>query len=113
VVRRHPDIKWLRRETDASEFGRTQAELLEALWRVLAPDGRLLYATCSVFPEENGAQVDNFLLQHPEAEILPLPGLAEGDEEAPRPFECQILPSADSDGFFYALLKKTAAQAQE
>ena len=109
VVRRHPDIKWLRRKTDASEFGRTQTELLEALWRVLAPDGKLLYATCSVFPEENGAQVDNFLLRHPEAEMLPLRGPAEGDEGALRLFEGQILPSADSDGFFYALLKKTSA----
>jgi 16S rRNA (cytosine967-C5)-methyltransferase len=112
VVRRHPDIKWLRRKTDTAEFGRTQAELLEALWRVLAPDGKLLYATCSVFPEENGAQVDNFLLRHPEAEMLPLPGRAQGDNGAPRPLTCQILPSADSDGFFYALLKKTTAQAE-
>ncbi len=109
VVRRHPDIKWLRRKTDVSEFGRTQAELLEALWRVLAPDGKLLYATCSVFPEENGAQVDNFLLRHPDAEMLPLPGLAENDKGAPRPLEGQILPSAHSDGFFYALLKRTTA----
>jgi 16S rRNA (cytosine967-C5)-methyltransferase len=62
-----------------------------------------------VFPEENGAQVDNFLLRHPEAEMLPLPGPAAGDEEALRLFEGQILPSADSDGFFYALLKKTSA----
>jgi 16S rRNA (cytosine967-C5)-methyltransferase len=109
VVRRHPDIKWLRRKADVSEFGRTQAELLEALWRVLAPDGKLLYATCSVFPEENGAQVDNFLLRHPDAEMLPLPGLAENDKGAPRPLEGQILPSANSDGFFYALLKRTTA----
>jgi 16S rRNA (cytosine967-C5)-methyltransferase len=109
VVRRHPDIKWLRRKTDVSEFGRTQAELLEALWRVLAPDGKLLYATCSVFPEENGAQVDNFLLRHPDAEMLPLPGLAENDKGPPRPLEGQILPSANSDGFFYALLKRTTA----
>jgi 16S rRNA (cytosine967-C5)-methyltransferase len=109
VVRRHPDIKWLRRKTDASGFGRTQAELLEALWRVLAPDGKLLYATCSVFPEENGAQVENFLLRHPEAEMLPLAGLAESGEGSSRAWECQILPSADSDGFFYALLKKTTA----
>jgi 16S rRNA (cytosine967-C5)-methyltransferase len=109
VVRRHPDIKWLRRKTDVSEFGRTQAELLEALWRVLAPDGKLLYTTCSVFPEENGAQVDNFLLRHPDAEMLPLPGLAGNDNGAPRPLEGQILPSANSDGFFYALLKRTTA----
>jgi len=109
VVRRHPDIKWLRRRTDVSEFGRTQAQLLEALWRVLAPDGKLLYATCSVFPEENGAQVDNFLLRHPDAKMLPLPGLAENDKGAPRPLEGQILPSANSDGFFYALLRRTTA----
>jgi 16S rRNA (cytosine967-C5)-methyltransferase len=66
-----------------------------------------LYATCSVFPEENGAQVDSFLLRHAEAEMLPLPGPAGGDE-GPRLFEGQVLPSADSDGFFYALLKKTS-----
>ena len=107
VVRRHPDIKWLRRKSDAPEFGRVQAELLEALWRVLAPDGKLLYATCSVFPEENGAQVDGFLLRHPEAERLPLPGLAQNDTLTVRPSEGQILPSAHSDGFFYALLRKT------
>jgi 16S rRNA (cytosine967-C5)-methyltransferase len=109
VVRRHPDIKWLRRKTDTAEFSRTQAQLLEALWRVLAPDGKLLYATCSVFPEENGAQLDNFLVRHPEAEMLPLAGLAGGGERASRRLECQILPSAESDGFFYALLKKTSA----
>ena len=113
VVRRHPDIKWLRRKTDAPEFGRVQAELLEALWRVLAPDGKLLYATCSVFPEENGVQVDGFLLRHPEAERLPLPGLAQSDNGPARPFEGQILPSAHSDGFFYALLRKTTAQTEE
>jgi 16S rRNA (cytosine967-C5)-methyltransferase len=96
VVRRHPDIKWLRRRADASEFARTQAVLLEALWRVLAADGKLLYATCSVFPEENAEQMRAFLLRHPEAAMLPLPDLAEG----------QILPRPDSDGFFYALLKK-------
>jgi len=52
--------------------------------------------------------VDSFLLRHAEAEMLPLPGPAEGDEQGPRLFEGQILPSADSDGFFYALLKKTS-----
>ena len=108
VVRRHPDIKWLRRRTDASEFCRVQAELLDALWRVLAPDGKLLYATCSVFPEENSVQVRDFLLRHPEAEMLPLASFTGREEGAPSPLECQILPSADSDGFFYALLKKNS-----
>ncbi|HEX4797691.1 MAG TPA: 16S rRNA (cytosine(967)-C(5))-methyltransferase RsmB [Burkholderiales bacterium] len=96
VVRRHPDVRWLRRRADTAEFARAQAELLDALWPVLAADGKLLYATCSVFPEENGGQVRAFLTRHPEAELLPLPGLDDG----------QILPSACSDGFFYALLTK-------
>ena len=96
VVRRHPDIRWLRRRADTAEFARAQAELLDALWPALAVDGKLLYATCSVFPEENGGQVRAFLTRHPEAELLPLPGLDGG----------QILPSAYSDGFFYALLTK-------
>lgn len=97
VVRRHPDIKWLRRRTDAAAFGRTQAELLDALWRVLAPGGKLLYATCSLFAEENDEQIRAFLIRHPEAEALPLAGLEDG----------QILPGADTDGFFYALLGRT------
>jgi 16S rRNA (cytosine967-C5)-methyltransferase len=102
VVRRHPDIKWLRRRTDPAEFARTQAQLLDALWRVLAPGGKLLYATCSVFPEENGAQVREFLVRRPDAEMLPLPKFPGWDDDA----QGQILPSAVSDGFYYALLQK-------
>jgi 16S rRNA (cytosine967-C5)-methyltransferase len=108
VVRRHPDIKWLRRKTDAAGFGRMQAQLLDALWRVLAPGGKLLYATCSVFPEENGAQVREFLLRRPEAETLPLPKFAGWSDDT----QGQILPSAVSDGFYYALLKKPGRQAE-
>jgi 16S rRNA (cytosine967-C5)-methyltransferase len=108
VVRRHPDIKWLRRKTDAAGFGRMQAQLLDALWRVLAPGGKLLYATCSVFPEENGAQVREFLLRRPEAETLPLPKFAGWGDDT----QGQILPSAVSDGFYYALLKKPGPQAE-
>jgi len=106
VVRRHPDIKWLRRESDMAGFGRTQAQLLDALWRVLAPGGKLLYTTCSVFPEENGVQVREFLLRRPEVEMLPLPKLPGWDEGG------QLLPSAVSDGFYYALLKKPGSQAE-
>ena len=108
VVRRHPDIKWLRRRTDAAEFGRVQAQLLDSLWRVLAPGGKLLYATCSVFPEENGAQVRDFILRRPEAEPLPLPKFPGWDDDD----HGQILPSAVSDGFYYALLKKPDFQAE-
>src|SRR5262245_26858462 len=102
VVRRHPDIKWLRRRADIAAFGRTQAQLLDALWRVLAPGGKLLYATCSVFPEENGAQVREFLERRPEAESLQLPKFPGWDDDA----QGQILPGAISDGFYYALLRK-------
>lgn len=96
VVRRHPDIRWLRRAGDVEACARTQGKMLEALWRVLAPDGKLLYATCSVFPAENALQVSAFLDRHPDAEGHALPGLPGG----------QVLPHAESDGFFYALLKK-------
>ncbi|MFM9979577.1 MAG: 16S rRNA (cytosine(967)-C(5))-methyltransferase RsmB [Burkholderiales bacterium] len=96
IVRRHPDIKWLRQPGDPGRFARTQAQILEALWRVLAPDGKLLYVTCSVFPEENAEVVDAFCAGHPEARRLSLPG------DAP----AQLLPDADHDGFFFALLHK-------
>jgi len=102
VVRRRPDVKWLRRKTDTVEFARKQAQLLDALWRVLAPGGKLLYTTCSVFPEENGAQVREFLVRQPEARTLPLPELPGWSETT----QGQILPSAECDGFFYALLEK-------
>jgi 16S rRNA (cytosine967-C5)-methyltransferase len=97
VVSRHPDIKWLRRAGDLTALGRTQAAILDALWRVLAPGGKLLYATCSVFPEENQAQVDAFLAREPQARRLPLAAL---------PPSGQLLPGGDHDGFFYALLEK-------
>jgi 16S rRNA (cytosine967-C5)-methyltransferase len=102
VVRRHPDIKWLRRESDVEEFARSQGRLLDASWRVLAPGGKLLYATCSVFPEENGDQVRGFLSRQPGAGLLPLPRLSGWEDSA----RGQILPSASSDGFYYALLMK-------
>lgn len=92
VVRRHPDIKWLRRERDLAGFAREQARLLAALWRVLAPDGKLLYVTCSVFAEENEAAVDAFLARRTGARRLPLPGIDDG----------QLLPDGEHDGFFYA-----------
>lgn len=94
VVRRHPDIKWLRRASDMQGFARRQAGILDALWQVLAPGGRLLYVTCSVFPEENDAVVDAFCRRTPAAGRLPLP-------EGATP---QLLPGPRHDGFYYALL---------
>jgi 16S rRNA (cytosine967-C5)-methyltransferase len=96
VARRHPDIKWLRREADIAKFARTQAEILDALWRVLAPGGKLLYATCSLFPEENGRQVAAFAARQEDCMRLPL----EGDSEL------HLLPTEEHDGFYYALLQK-------
>ncbi|WP_291993521.1 16S rRNA (cytosine(967)-C(5))-methyltransferase RsmB [Candidatus Accumulibacter sp. ACC003] len=93
VVRRHPDIKYLRRESDIRQFARLQAEILDQLWSLLKAGGRFLYATCSLFPEENGAQIDAFLCRQPDARRL--------SEE-------RLLPQDEHDGFFYALLQKAA-----
>src|SRR5574343_82346 len=91
VVRRNPDVKWLRREADIASFAAAQARILDALWPVLRPGGKLLYATCSVFPAENGGQIDRFIERQPQARRR--------DEE-------QLLPTAEHDGFFYCLLEK-------
>ena len=97
VVRRNPDIKWLRRPQDLTGFARQQSAMLDALWRLLAPGGKLLYATCSIFIEENNAQVDAFVARQSDAERCALPQpVATG----------QLLPDAEHDGFFYALLRK-------
>lgn len=96
IVRRHVDIKWLRRETDIVSFTRQQSRILRGLWRTLSNGGKLLYVTCSIFPEENQRQIDAFLAEQADARQLPL--------EEPR--DGQLLPCADHDGFFYALLQK-------
>ncbi|MBI3147868.1 MAG: 16S rRNA (cytosine(967)-C(5))-methyltransferase RsmB [Betaproteobacteria bacterium] len=104
VLRRHPDIKWLRRERDIEELASYQREIATALWPLLAPGGRMLYATCSVFRAENAQSVDTVFSRRPDARriALNLPGAHEG----------QLLPAAreaahNHDGFFYALLEKT------
>ena len=94
VVRRHPDIKWLRRKKDIPSFAAQQLDILQALWALLAQDGKLLYATCSVFKQENQDVIDQFAAMTPGAQQLSLP-LA------------QLLPSDEHDGFFYAILQKT------
>ena len=96
VVRRHPDAKWLRQPKDVAGFATTQREILDALWPVLAPGGKMLYCTCSVFPEENGRQIAAFLERHSDAERI----LIEGQPEL------QLLPNIDHDGFYFALLHK-------
>jgi 16S rRNA (cytosine967-C5)-methyltransferase len=98
VARRHPDIKWLRRSQDLPAFAARQAAILDALWQVLGPGGKLLYVTCSVFALENEAVVGDFVARAPRARRLEL---ADG-----RPAQC--LPVAEHDGFFYALIEKRA-----
>lgn len=104
VVRRHPDIKWLRREADIAGFARTQAEILDALWRVLAPGGTMLYATCSLFTQENEEQVAAFAARHPDAVPLPIGQQRMG--EGTTSLRLQLTPQAEHDGFYYALLQK-------
>ncbi len=116
VVRRHPDIRWLRRDEDVPALARIQAELLEALWPTLKPGGWLLYATCSVFRSEGEHQIDAFLQRHGASEVhldrrspghlLPLPdngSMGADDASGKRSGD---LPGAFADGFFYALLQK-------
>ncbi|HRL75064.1 MAG TPA: 16S rRNA (cytosine(967)-C(5))-methyltransferase RsmB [Candidatus Accumulibacter phosphatis] len=93
VVRRHPDIKYLRRESDIRRFVHLQREILDGLWPLLKAGGRMLYATCSLFVDENEAQIDAFLFRQPAARRL--------SEE-------RLLPREEHDGFYYALLEKAA-----
>jgi len=106
VTRRHPDIKWLRREGDIAQFAAQQHAMTDALWRLLARGGKFLYVTCSVFREENHQQVARFVEHHADAQPLPLPVDEFPADEFPDELAGQILPDAVHDGFFYALLQK-------
>ncbi len=106
VVRRHPDIKWLRRESDVAGFVAQQRRLLDSLWTMLAGGGRLLYSTCSVFRAENAEQIDDFLARHPDATRAQLQRACTWVDA-----DGQLLPAEGTaehnhDGFFYALLQK-------
>ena len=102
VIRRHPDILWLRKATDIEALTMLQAEILESLWHTLKPGGILLYATCSILLEENQQQICQFLEQHEDAKLLPLT-TSETEQNPGR----QILPGeGQMDGFYYARLQK-------
>ena len=107
IVRRHPDIRWLRRQTDIDQLVAIQARLLNQLWPLIKPGGRLLYCTCSVFKAEGEQHVTAFLANHNQAKILASPEhlLPYGDHPTAMPADN---PSSDHDGFYYALLEKAA-----
>ncbi len=106
VIRRHPDIKLLRRPDDRKTLGRMQRQLLSAAWRTLAPGGTIIYATCSIFGDENQGVISDFDAEHEDAEILPLAGPWGRRVGAGR----QILPGEHGmDGFFYGALRKRPA----
>lgn len=108
IVRRHPDVRWLRRESDVAQLASTQAALLEALWPLLKPGGRLLYCTCSVFRDEGDARIQTFVAHNTGAALQPAPGHLKPHGGAIG----DALPDnleGDHDGFFYALAEKSAA----
>ncbi len=106
IVRRHPDVRWLRRESDIAQLAALQAQLLKALWPLLRPGGRLLYCTCSVFRAEGDGQVQTFLANNTDALLQPSPGhLIPGKGDTTEAVPDNL--SGDHDGFFYALLQKS------
>ncbi len=111
VIRRHPDIKLTRREADIGPLAARQAALLDAVWSMLAPGGRLLYASCSVLQQENASVAEEFLARSPDAQPLGSPPqLTTAGIGRPAGPGLQILPGeADMDGFYYACLLKQSA----
>jgi 16S rRNA (cytosine967-C5)-methyltransferase len=107
VIRRHPDIAYLRRDTDIETLTTLQATILDRLWPLLKPGGQLLYATCSILPAENGELIAAFLKREATAECLPINLLENLATPLASPGS-QLLPGnpLDSDGFYYALLQK-------
>jgi 16S rRNA (cytosine967-C5)-methyltransferase len=105
IVRRHPDVPWLRRPSDVGQLAVEQSRLLAALWPLVKPGGRLLYCTCSVFRQEGALQLQAFLKHRTDARQLPSPGHLLPDNEA-----LGVTPTSSNrfshDGFYYGLLEK-------
>ena len=102
VIRRHPDIKWLRKNSDIEELANLQKQILDHCWQWLKPGGTLLYATCSILPQENNQQVEQFLERTADASLIPIEQQTQLDD-----IGWQILPGQDNmDGFYYARLVK-------
>jgi 16S rRNA (cytosine967-C5)-methyltransferase len=100
VIRRHPDIKWLRKATDIEALTLLQQQILKNIWSLLKPGGTLLYVTCSILPEENYEQIQQFISSNTDVELIEI-------ENTQQKIGWQILPNQQSmDGFYYAKLKK-------
>lgn len=108
IVRRHPDIRWLRRETDVAQLAAVQKQLLKALWPLVRPGGRLLYCTCSVFKAEGDEQLKTFVEHNTDALFKPSLGHLRPQNVTLDPALADNLPG-DHDGFYYALLEKKLA----
>ena len=108
IVRRHPDVRWLRRPEDVAALARTQSALLDALWPLLKPGGRLLYATCSIFKAEGQQQIDAFLQRLPASSALLAPSSPGHLLGVPDNSRLPLPPllGASGDGFYYALISK-------
>ncbi|MDG6881884.1 Ribosomal RNA small subunit methyltransferase B [Phocoenobacter uteri] len=105
IIRRHPDIKWLRKESDIAELVKLQAKILNAMWQRLKPNGTLLYATCSILPDENSEQIQSFVENTENAKLV------EMDFNGEKVTMKQFFPNAQGgDGFFYAKLVKTDSE---
>jgi 16S rRNA (cytosine967-C5)-methyltransferase len=112
VIRRHPDIKLLRRPEDIGAFAVTQLEILRAAFALLAPGGRLLYSTCSVLPAENEAVIGRLRAVEPSAQSVPLPPEAFPAGAVAGVHGVQLLcgGAAQTDGFYYACVEKTTLE---
>jgi len=103
VIRRHPDIKWLRKADDIEKLTLLQQQILKNIWSLLKPGGTLLYATCSILPEENIQQIQQFLSENNNAKLVQI-------TNEKTDIGWQILPNEQSmDGFYYAKLEKVTA----
>lgn len=110
VIRRHPDIKSLRRESDIKQLVKLQSEILLSAWQMLAAGGELLYVTCSVFMDENQNQINNFMRHHSDAEEIKI----QADWGQLCKYGRQLLPGEqDADGFYFCRLKKSKMTSEK
>jgi 16S rRNA (cytosine967-C5)-methyltransferase len=108
VIRRHPDIKALRREEDINSLAEVQQKILQQAWQMLVPGGKLLYVTCSVLRQENEAQISKLLASHKDAIELNLIDKDSNEWGVACQHGRQLLPGEnDNDGFYFCCLRKS------